>query len=111
MTREAVAIYMGVLAEHGVLAFHISNRHLNLEPVLGSLAQAEGMTAILRADAGPDEGVRTGKNLSIWLMMARSPEDLPTLSTDMGWVKARTGAKGSVWTDDFSNIWTAFKKR
>ena len=87
MTREAVAIYTGVLAEHGVLAFHISNRHLNLEPVLGSLAEAEHMTAILRVDAGPDKSVRTGKNLS------------------------RTGSTNSVWTDDFSNIWTAFKKR
>ena len=69
------------------------------------------MTAILRVDAGPDESVRTGKNLSIWLMMTRSPEDLLMLSADKGWVKASTGAKGSVWTDDFSNIWTAFKKR
>jgi spermidine synthase len=111
MTREALAIYLGVLAEHGALAFHISNRHLDLEPVLGSLAHADHLTAILRSDRGPDVSTQMGKNASLWLMMARSPEDLLTLSTDRRWVTARTGANAGVWTDDFSNIWAALKKR
>jgi spermidine synthase len=111
MTREALAIYSGALAEHGVVAFHISNRHLDLEPVLGSLAQAERLTAIVRADMVPKERTQTGQDSSIWLMMARSPGDLLTLSADKRWAAARTGSKDSLWTDDFSNIWTALKMR
>jgi hypothetical protein len=109
LTQEAVAIYMGVLAEHGVLAFHISNRFLNLEPVLGSLAEAEHLTAILRLDINPDESMQTGKASSVWLMMARAANDLLPLSARTGWAKASTGSRGSVWTDDFSNIWAALK--
>ena len=45
LTREALSVYCSVLAEHGVLAFHISNRHLDLQPVLASLAAAEQLTA------------------------------------------------------------------
>jgi spermidine synthase len=110
MTREALAIYIGALAEHGVVAFHISNRHLDLGPLLGSLAEAERLTAMVRTDTvGLEESTQTGKMSSVWLMMARFPEDLLTLSADTRWATPRAGAKNSVWTDDFSNIWTAVR--
>ena len=42
LTREAVELYMSRLRTDGVVAVHISNRYLNLEPVLGALAQQRG---------------------------------------------------------------------
>jgi hypothetical protein len=39
LTREALALYKTKLADHGILAFHISNRYLDLQPILGDLAQ------------------------------------------------------------------------
>src|SRR5262249_12987779 len=39
INREALDIYLANLAEHGILVFHISNRHLDLEPVLANLAK------------------------------------------------------------------------
>ena len=55
-TREAVRVYLGKLAENGILTFHITNRRLNLEPVMGNLAH----------DARPGRAVRQG-------LVARSP--------------------------------------
>lgn len=52
MTREALAAYRRHLKPDGLLAFHISNRHLDLRPVLGALAQDAGLRAIAISDAG-----------------------------------------------------------
>ena len=38
LTREAINLYLSKLAHNGILAFHISNRSLNLKPLLGDLA-------------------------------------------------------------------------
>src|SRR5262249_12627472 len=50
LTREALAVYLSRLADKGVLAFHISNRYLNLEPVLAELAADAGLRCLSRAD-------------------------------------------------------------
>ena len=102
MTREAVAIYMGVLAEHGVLAFHISNRHLNLEPCSAALLKREHMTAILRVDAGPDESC--GQAEFVHMADDGASLKIPDAQRRQGLGKARTGAKDSVWTGDFQHL-------
>lgn len=50
LTREALAIYQNAVAEDGLLAFHISNRHLALQPVLARLATDRELTALVRND-------------------------------------------------------------
>ena len=50
ITREALSLYLDKLAPDGLLAFHISNRYLNLEPVLGNLAQDAGLVALFQLD-------------------------------------------------------------
>jgi spermidine synthase len=111
LTREALEVYLGVLAEHGVIAFHISNRHLNLQPVLGRLADAKHLTALVRTDSATAETTKSGKLSSVWLLMARSRDDLLIPGADPRWVAPTTQAKGSLWTDDFSNIWSVFRSR
>ena len=43
LTRDALATYLSKLRPHGVMAFNITNRYLNLEPVLGNLAVDAGL--------------------------------------------------------------------
>ncbi|MGH2351166.1 MAG: spermidine synthase, partial [Chloroflexota bacterium] len=50
ITREALAIYLDKLAAGGVLAFHISTRHLDLAPVLGRLARDAGLVCLVQED-------------------------------------------------------------
>jgi hypothetical protein len=50
LTREALAMYLDKLAEGGILVFHISNRHLDLSPVLAGLAADAGMICLLGND-------------------------------------------------------------
>jgi spermidine synthase len=101
MTREAIDMYFQKLRSDGVLAIHISNRHLDLEPVLGDLARDRGLTCYSEFDATTD-GI-PGKFASHWVVMARKPADLGSVPDDERWQTCATKG-GDVWTDDFSNL-------
>jgi len=104
LTREALQMYLDRLAPVGVLAFHISNQHLDLEPVLADLARDASLAALIRGDdVTPAERAR-GKLASRWAVMARRPDDLGSLVTDARWAPPRAPAGGRVWTDDFSSV-------
>ena len=101
MTREALKIYFDRLNPRGLLAIHISSRYLDLEPILGNLAADAGRTARIWRDVDAVEVV--GKFASVWVVMARSPDDLGPLAGDPRWQPLARDA-GPVWTDDFSNV-------
>ena len=49
-TREALLLYLAKLKENGILVFHISNRYLDLKPVLSNLAQNAGLIGLVQED-------------------------------------------------------------
>ncbi len=112
VTREALALYLRVLAPDGLLAFHISNLHLDLEPVFANLAADAGLVSLVRDDTMvPDALAAEGKSPSVWLVMARRPEDLRPLTEDPRWQRPRSDAGQRVWTDDYSSILSVFRWR
>ena len=102
LTREAVGLYLSKLADGGLITFHISNRHLDLSPVLGSAARHYGLTASIMRDGV----VGDGKDASIWVVLARKPEDLKPLTVDTRWQSLAAPDNFRPWTDDFSNIFS-----
>lgn len=106
ITREALKVYLERLTEQGLLAINISNRHLDLKPVLGELARDASLAARVSDDAASLGAV--GKSSSTWAVMARRTEDLGPLTRDPRWLILEPG-KGRLWTDDFSNIVGALK--
>ena len=105
VTRQALALYLTKLAPHGVLAFHISNRYLNLHGVLGDLAGDAGLFCLMSdEEAGSEEQIRRGKFVSSWVVMSRNSNDLEGLTTDLRWRVLRARPSSRVWTDDYSNI-------
>src|SRR5271157_5728640 len=105
LTREALALYLSKLAPNGVLAFHISNRYMDLHGVLGDLAQDAGLSCLRNDDAHVSEDeAREGKFASWWVVMARNSSDLEALRKDSRWRALRAVPGSRVWTDDFSNI-------
>jgi hypothetical protein len=109
LTREAIDEYLGTLRDDGVLAFHISNRHFDLEPVLSRVAADRGLISFVRqaAIAGAQE---LGHLASRWVVMTRNAEVLSPLASDPNWKTTATDGK-RVWTDDFSNVWSALELR
>jgi len=105
LTREAVRLYLDKLAPGGVLAFHISNLHLDLRPVLDNLARDAGLMCLFNNDVRISTAdVKNGKFPSVWAVMAHSSGDLRQLSWDVRWKPLPHKQSGKVWTDDFSSI-------
>jgi hypothetical protein len=111
MTREALALYLRKLAGGGVLALHISNRYMDLEPVLGRLARDAGLAAMAENDGKMSDSEREeGKNASNWVILARHKKDFRGLQGDGRWKPIAASATAPLWTDDFSNILAVLRK-
>lgn len=102
LTREALSVYLSKLSPGGVLAFNISNRHLNLEPVMSALAKDAQLSAFIKENMKPDNRLATP---SVWVIMTRNPASLAALlAHDSQWKPLDVPSRFGVWTDDFSNI-------
>ena len=106
VTQQALDLYLSKLAEGGILAFHISNRSLNLKPILADLAETRKLICIGFDDLKP--GSFEGKDPSQWVVMARSLPEISNLSINSQWQRLN-GTGGRVWSDDFSNIVRAIR--
>jgi hypothetical protein len=105
LTREAIRLYRSKLAGGGMIAFHISNRFIDLAPVLGALARDAELRCLIRRDldVSPAEVAR-GKAASVWAVMAERDEDLNGLGVDGNWQSPQIHRGEAVWTDDFSSV-------
>lgn len=101
LTVEAFAIYLTHLAEDGVIAAHISNRHLDLRPVVAGAAARFGLHAVIVRDEG--DGVTTAG--STWALLARTPERLALREvTSAPGFSPLDPARTQVWTDDYAPL-------
>jgi hypothetical protein len=106
LTREALELYVSKLRPGGLIAFHVTNRHLDLAPVVARAARALGLAVVERYD--PAKGARGTRTRSHWMMLARSPKRLEPLLARSGWRIPKVSG-GRVWTDDYSNVLSVVK--
>jgi hypothetical protein len=109
LTREALRGYLARLSPHGMIVLHVSNRHMELRPVVAAVGQAEGLVAAEKADdQANDFPVDFRANAQV-VALARSEADLAPL-LGSGWQKAET-SKIAAWTDDYSDIMGAILRK
>jgi hypothetical protein len=106
ITREALDTYVSKLRPRGVIAFNITNRYLNLEPVLGNLAADAGLACFEQADNVIRRDL-PGKYPSRWVALGRSAQDLGRVATDPRWKRCARDPDGRTWTDDYANVTAA----
>jgi hypothetical protein len=110
LTREALQLYLAKLSESGVMVFHISNRYLDLKPILGNLADHMNLVCLVQDDMDLSDAEKKAKKApSTWAVMARRSPDLDRLAADHRWRPLSGTPKSRLWTDDFSNIVSVFK--
>jgi hypothetical protein len=99
LTREAVRLYVRKLAPGGIVALHISNRHLRLGPVLGRIAEALDLSGRI----GEDDGDAADHLGSTWAVLARSEADLGAIADLPDWLLLDAG-RAPLWTDDYASV-------
>ena len=106
LTKEAFAIYMQHLQPDGVLAIHVTNRHLNLLPVVRSLADAYQLAGVVVESQG--DGQRSYS--SLWVLLSRNQEylSLPAIANSSQPLLSYS-SDIRLWTDDYSNLFQILK--
>ncbi len=106
VTKEAFALYLEHLAPDGIIAAHITNLHLDLQPVFWQLAREYGVTMVRVNYSGDTHGGYA----SHWILLARDPAllNIPAIqehAIDLSGYSTTL----KLWTDDYSNLFQILK--
>ena len=107
LTREALAVYGRRLTREGLLLIHISNRYLDLRPVIAAGAADGGWQARLRHYIPDVKEAKRNYAASIWIALSRDGRQLERLDrlSGAGKWRALPGRPGfAPWTDDHASI-------
>ena len=114
LSREAMTLYLSKLKVGGVLAFHLSNRHLDLRDAVNRVALNLNLHTVWRSDdiQSPVRRDQIMHRSSEWLLAAPRKRDLIQIIASRpaaGWRSIKPNRKLHVWTDSYSDIWSIFK--
>ncbi len=105
LTREALELYVSKLRPGGVLMFNVSNRYVNLAPILATEASALALVSYEKIDGDVTPAqASTGKFPSDWVVMAGDSTALGDLPSRPGWHQLGPVPGMPLWTDDFSDV-------
>jgi spermidine synthase len=101
LTREAFELYFRHLSATGILAVHVSNKYLDLKPVVTAAAEALGKEAIVVTNgADPKNEIY----VSTWMLLGNRPEELSPANFPVLTMVLEKKKKLRLWTDDYSNL-------
>jgi len=104
ITREALGVYLRHVTPHGIVAFHVSNRFLDLVPVVARIAREHAVHAVVVRDE-PDDDDDSLRSKSDWVLVSRDAAALQAPAiVDAGAVPAEDRPDWRTWTDDYSNL-------
>lgn len=115
LTKEAFAVYRKALKPDGLLLVHISNRYIDLNPVVAAEVKAGGWTAALRRDSPPEAAFARGERASQWIAMSPDAARLAQLTGPVAakrgryyqpdlWIELDAPGKTKRWTDDYASV-------
>lgn len=109
LTEEALKLYFDKLKPDGILAFHITNRHLLLKKVLSIHAEHLHLAALIQ-EFKPQQASELIVATD-WVVIAKKPETLAplTISRLGTWQKMPLYFDMKPWTDDYTNIISIWK--
>jgi hypothetical protein len=104
ITREAVALYQQALKPEGILAVHVSNRYLDLKPIVRADAALFGyqVVEVIQSSGGPYEAIG-----NTWMLLTNNND---FIKRAMVFAETDVADEGSVlWTDNFSSLLAVWK--
>ncbi|HEY0044383.1 MAG TPA: fused MFS/spermidine synthase [Allosphingosinicella sp.] len=109
LTREAMAVYRRVLSPDGLLLVHISNRYLDLQPVLAVAAHEGGWAASVHEYVPTEDEEAASASMSVWVALSRDPQTIVRLKRLSGddsvlWGELAGRRNFPGWSDDYASI-------
>jgi len=105
LTKEAFAVYERHLNTNGIIAVHISNHHLDLQPVIANLARHLQYQMVLIDHAPEQTKDEWWDYRSTWALLSRSQERLNAAPIRIAATAPRTNLVHiPLWTDDFASL-------
>lgn len=105
LTFEAMGIYLRHMQPEGIIAFHVTNRFLNIPPVVEAVAQAYGLHVAHIRDENDNPLLRN----TDWVLVARDPAVLTRAEIRQRAKPILPIAGLKPWTDDFNNLFALLK--
>ena len=106
ITREAFELYLARLARpDGLLAVHISNRQVDLEPVVRAAARSLSLSMCVVDRNEKEETVWA----TTWILLSRDPAVLSQPAIASACARREAGPTVRLWTDDYSNLLSVMK--
>ena len=104
LTVEAVKLYRQKLASNGILAFHLSSRNFELEPLVANIGDQLGLFCF-SSNRGElsEQAVADGGLESDWAILVNGYH-LARVVEFATWARVHPNPAGPVWTDDFSSL-------
>lgn len=111
VTREAFEIYFSKLKDNGFILINISNRHLDLRPLLSETARhfnADMRVSLYKGEANDKKmpGIRSLD--ARYALITRNPELIHALDIKSDRWQTYQGHTTRLWTDDYANILSLF---
>jgi spermidine synthase len=109
LTHEALQVYGRAVQPNGIVLFHISNRFLDLRPVIAELAASSHWYAAMLEYVPTEEEQAQNATISVWIALSRNPDTLQRLmqlsgSDATAWRSVDPTPGFSGWTDDHASI-------
>jgi len=105
ITAEAMDVYQRHMKPDGIIGFHITNKFINLAPVVQNIAQAKGLHVAFIHDNTDNPALRN----TDWILVARDPAVLQQEAIRQATSKVPPIPNLGVWTDDFNNLFDVLK--
>jgi hypothetical protein len=106
LTREALALYRRHLEPGGIIAFHVSNLYIDLEPVVVGIANNAGLHAVSVHSHGDEQN---GYYFADWILVSANQTFLqqPEVFNNSSPIFSRAGVR--LWTDNYSSVFPLLK--
>jgi hypothetical protein len=110
LTREAIELYRRRLQPDGILAIHISNRFVDLAPLLAGTARASGLCGREQFDSAAATSTGAARRrVSHWVVLAAQCDILAPLDRNGRWNHLAADRTSPVWTDDRADLLTVVR--
>jgi len=108
ITKEAMEVYLRHMKPDGVIAFHITNRFLDLPPVVRRIADELGLKSAIVSDEPSDRQDRFLSS-SDWVLVSRSDAMLQKAAIKAVAQPVDSKPQWRLWTDNFNNLFQILK--